>query len=178
MTEIWKTVHLTELYDTYEVSNLGRIRSLKYRNGWGTFDRKEPLVLTPSFVNGYKVITFRYSGKKVLQYVHRLVLFAFFGPPPFENYECAHLDGVRSNSRLENLQWVSPLENASHRRIHGTTHNQNGELNASAKLKNVDVVEMREMKKNGHHTNNIALRFKINPRTARAIIAKESWKHI
>ena len=45
--------------------------------------------------------------------IHQAVLYAWVGPPP-EGYECDHLNGITTDNRLENLEWVTPEEN--HRR--------------------------------------------------------------
>lgn len=45
-------------------------------------------------------------------YVHRLVAFAFPGPPPtFETWQVHHRDGHMANNRLENLEDVTPRQN-------------------------------------------------------------------
>ena len=47
--------------------------------------------------------------------VHRLVAHAFLGPPPSEAaWEVNHVDGNRSNNRIDNLEWVSHSENTRH----------------------------------------------------------------
>ena len=42
--------------------------------------------------------------------IHHAVLYAWVGPPP-EGYECDHLNGITTDNRLENLEWVTPAEN-------------------------------------------------------------------
>ena len=47
--------------------------------------------------------------------VHRLVAYAFHGHPPCEAaLEVNHIDGNRSNNRLDNLEWVTPRQNMRH----------------------------------------------------------------
>jgi hypothetical protein len=45
--------------------------------------------------------------------------------------QCRHLDGNRSNNRLDNLAWGTPLENGADKARHGTAK---GERNGRAKL--------------------------------------------
>lgn len=58
------------------------------------------------------------GGKKVR--VHRVVLFAFAGPPPTPRHHGAHVDGDKTNNRFENLAWKTPEENEADKRAHGT----------------------------------------------------------
>lgn len=51
--------------------------------------------------------------------LHSLICEAFHGPKP-SNMECCHLDGNGLNCIPTNLKWGTKLENASHKKIHGT----------------------------------------------------------
>lgn len=113
----------------YEVSNLGRVRSLRRRgksHGVG-YDRPrpEPLVMrldtTP---DGYRTVHLAGSPRRR---VHRLVLEAFVGPCP-AGHEGSHLNGDRADNRLANLRWLIHVENETHKVLHGTlpTGDRNG----------------------------------------------------
>ena len=63
--------------------------------------------------NGYRKLLLPIQGKMKHQFVHRLVAQAFIPNPqnkPFVN----HIDGVRDNNHLSNLEWVTPAENYNH----------------------------------------------------------------
>lgn len=92
--EIWKTVYCSELH---EVSNLGRVRRK---------DNKK--LITGSLKDGYLVVEI-IKNKKFR--VHRLVKQTF---DPIENHETMivdHINGIRTDNRLENLQWGTEEEN-------------------------------------------------------------------
>ena len=102
MDEVWKPVPNYE--DLYEVSNLGRVRSL-YRY-------KKLLKLSP-ITNGYVTVELWKGKKRKRIGVHRLVAMCFCRNPenkPFVN----HLDETRDNNRADNLEWVSHVENCNY----------------------------------------------------------------
>ena len=109
-------------FDGYEVSNLGRVRSWRPKNGIGGFVAT-PRVLSPETnKHGYKRIGLRILGerKKRGQLIHQLVLEAFVCPKP-AGLVCCHGDGDRTNNAVGNLRWDTPAANAQDSIRHGTT---------------------------------------------------------
>jgi hypothetical protein len=119
----------------YEVSSLGRIRSLP-RTEFTSRGHRRAIrggILKPAHTaEGYLHVSLRHDGKLRLVRLHRLVCEAFHGPGNALHNEVAHLDGNRANARADNLKWVSKAENQAHRLIHGT--HCRGEQHASARL--------------------------------------------
>lgn len=107
MTEQWGSV---DGIPGYQISDHGHIRAMK-------FDR----LLSPSTnASGYKVVSLRIAGAGRKYSVHRLVAEAFI--PRVEGKEHVnHIDGVRTNNHRENLEWVTPKENAERRVNERTT---------------------------------------------------------
>lgn len=101
--EEWKGI---EGYDRkYLVSNLGRVYSLK--------SRKELKPYTSS--KGYFYVSFSKKSKVKKYSVHRLVAINFI--PKHESEEVLivkHKDGVKTNNRVRNLEWVTYSENKVH----------------------------------------------------------------
>lgn len=130
MTETWLPVVGYE--GLYEVSDLGRVRSLdrvvRQRNRWGTeVDRAYPgRVLSPSAdSSGYLQVTFSRDGIQYRPLVHHLVL-AAFGPPRPEGYIADHADGDRRNNRVDNLRWATWSDNGRNRHDVRNKHGQIG----------------------------------------------------
>ena len=108
---------------SYEVSDLGRVRSLdritdRGRNWRGRF-------MTPSVMpTGYLTVTLWRDGKQRTHLVHRLVLTTFVGP---SESEVRHLHGDPSDNRLSELAWGTHSENQFDQVLHGTHGNASKE---------------------------------------------------
>lgn len=128
--EIWKPIVTA---GNYEVSNLGRVRSLK------TDSRH---VLKPRLdTAGYFGITLYVSGEKITRRIHRLVAEAFI-PNPLNKPCVNHINGIKTDNRAENLEWCTQSENHFHARNTGLSHQ--GAQNYNAKLTDIDVQYIRD----------------------------------
>jgi hypothetical protein len=104
MTEVWKAIPGFE--GCYEVSNLGRVRSLKRNTTSGG--------LIKTFINkGYVYAHLSRNGKHYNCKVHRAVASAFIDNP-FNKPEVNHIDENKENNRVDNLEWVTTKENYNH----------------------------------------------------------------
>lgn len=105
--EEWRTVAIAP---DYEVSNLGRVRSLKYGRA---------RVLRPGVhPKGYHNHQLSMDGTRVPATAHALVLAAFVGPRP-GGLVVRHLDGNPANNALSNLAYGTDAENAADCLRHG-----------------------------------------------------------
>ena len=90
----------------YEVSDDGRVRSLRE----GRYHMKEK---TPTNVRGYLKVSLYQKPRHQMISVHRLVAEVFVPNPeckPFVN----HINGIKTDNRKENLEWVTAQENTDH----------------------------------------------------------------
>jgi hypothetical protein len=107
MEEIWKPVVGYE--GLYEVSNLGRIKSIRFG---------EKIMKLRYDKGGYLTAGLTKNNKQTILLVHRIVLKAFVGLPE-NKQECDHINRNRDDNRLENLRWVTRSKNQLNKTAHG-----------------------------------------------------------
>lgn len=162
----------------YEVSNLGRVRSLARIESTriGPRSIKGGFLKSRPNVDGYPHVPLRIGGKLRLVTVHRLVCRAFHGEPTRLHNEVAHLDGNRANARADNLKWASKVENRNHRKLHGTECH--GEQHASSKLTREAVEVIRAIPKRCADLKALAKRYGVSWRTISSIRSGKGWRHL
>ncbi len=120
MQEVWKPI---KSYDGYfEVSNLGRVRSITRK-----IERTDPKKTTekrlftyhgkliPCWVTkrGYLRLAIAKDNVQRKHLIHRLVADAFI-ENPLNKEQVNHINGIKSDNRVENLEWVTNYENFAH----------------------------------------------------------------
>lgn len=108
--EVWKDIEGYE--NLYQVSTYGRIKSLSHINNLGRL-RPECILGIRLSDRGYHSAVLYNNGKPKSFRVHQLVARAFI-PNPNNKPHVNHLDGVKGNNLVENLEWVTISENAKH----------------------------------------------------------------
>lgn len=88
----------------YEVSNMGRVRSLHPHM------RRDPLLHPRARKDGYVHLHLNKGGRMYFRYLHRAVAAAFVSGYK-DGYEVNHKDEDKSNNRADNLEWVSKRDN-------------------------------------------------------------------
>ncbi len=117
MKEVWKNVKGYE--GRYQISNLGRVKSLIAPNGKPVEKILKPGVspqgyLFVSLCKNYKTKSFR---------IHRLVAQAFI-PNLEDKPQVNHKNGIKSDNKVSNLEWSTPKENTKHAFENGLASNK------------------------------------------------------
>lgn len=111
-------------------------------------------------------------------YLHRLVCMAFHGPPPSPAHVVNHLSGQKLVCEPGNLAWVTRTENAAHASKLGLLTGARGTKNASARLTDEAVVEMRRRSHEGASYTQLAHEFGVSVSAAYRAVVGLSWKHV
>ena len=120
--EHWKSIAGYE--GLYEVSDLGRVKSLWYG--------KEKILKPTKDTQGYLLVGLHKEGQKKMSFVHRLVAKAFIQNP--NNLETVnHKDEVKTNNVASNLEWMSQKDN-----INYGTHNKRSSEKRSKQVQMFD----------------------------------------
>lgn len=121
--------------------------------------------------SGHCHVKLRQNGRSLTQLVHRLVLFAFRGPPP-EGHECCHFDGNPANNTLNNLRWGTHRENGKDMIRHGT--NPSGEKYGASKLTWDAVREIRRIGASCSQRK-LAARYGVGKSTIKDVLCGVTW---
>lgn len=106
---IWKDVKGYEEY--YEVSDTGKVRSKdRWVNNNGTMEFRKGRELRSANCRGYRLVALCVDAKPYKAKVHRLVAEAFI-PNPDNKPEVNHINTVKDDNRVENLEWCTKSEN-------------------------------------------------------------------
>ncbi|PEI42608.1 HNH endonuclease [Bacillus pseudomycoides] len=156
--ELWKPISGYE--GIYEVSSLGRVRSLDrvivdYRGIEKSVGGK---ILKPGVTNkGYYIVSLNSVDKRHTLTVHRLVANAFI--PNLDNKpQVNHINGIKTDNRICNLEWLTNEENMKHAINNGLANkggrkkgSQNKRITISSKKSNnvvpMSIEERRELDK-------------------------------
>ena len=113
--ETWKDIAGFE--GLYQISNLGRIRSLDRITVEMTTGIQRHLsgkLLNPTDNgDGYRIVSLKKGGKRFSRYIHRLVAEAFVDKPEGCNV-VNHIDYNKGNNIFSNLEWCTQKANVQH----------------------------------------------------------------
>ncbi len=166
--EIWKDV--PGYSGLYQASSAGRVRSMARATTSGK-------VLTPVLNrNGYLRVSISISRRSKYDYVHRLIALTFIGNRP-DKYDVNHKNGIKTDNRAENLEYMTRAENMKHAREHGL-HDNRGEKQWNAKLTPEIVMQLRIADSECGILDEVLRVSEINRRTILDVVERKTWRHL
>ena len=136
--EIWKDIPGFE--NKYQVSNIGHIRSLNYKR-----TGKCKIMKTPIDNTEYLQITLCKNNKKYKYKVHQLVALVFI-PNPNNYPQVNHKNEIKTDNRVENLEWCTPKYNNNY-----GTHNARVSATKKSKFTNGEYEYIKLLGRENNH---------------------------
>lgn len=149
----------------YLVDEEGSVYSTRCKNGLKK--------LKPQLQSGYLVVDLGLNGEIKRHLVHRIVASAFY-ENTFNKPQVNHINGIKTDNRVVNLEWSTRSENQKHSIKFGLRSTK-GIKNSQSKLTEKDVLNIRKEK---GLQKDIALKYGVSNITISDIKRGKTWNHL
>ena len=173
--EVWRAAKGFEY--VYIVSSYGNFKKIaRYSNKLQTYIKlNEPKPVNTVLNKGYCRLPFSLNGKFKLLSAHRIVAETFLINAENKK-QVNHKNGIKTDNRIDNLEWVSPKENIHHAWETGLINEFSKEKGANTKLTYNIANEIRFKFSNGElRPFELAKKYNVSKHTISCILNNKSW---
>lgn len=181
----WKVVDwIADYKGVLEVSNDGRVRRRGYQFTQMHWKWKVPMTVHKPDIEfipqlsrtGYPELSLRILGKRKRFFVHRLVARAFVAG--YREDLCVnHINGIKTDNRAENLEWVTLARNSEHQWETGLV-DLRGDAHPTRKLSSGKVRIIRDLLALGATANSLAVLLEVSPSLIDLIRDGKRWSDL
>lgn len=164
----------------YAITKRGRVWS--YRRKINNKDGRTRIIggryLKPCLnQTGYYAISLSDGIKKSSYLLHRLIALTYIPKVDGKDF-INHIDGVKTNNKISNLEWCTRSENVLHAEAHGLMRHPKGEDSGTSKVTEEQVREIRRRFSEGEFCYKIAEDFPLGKSAVNYIANGTTWKHL
>tara|TARA_R100001244_G_scaffold88666_1_gene67522 strand:+ start:178 stop:711 length:534 start_codon:yes stop_codon:yes gene_type:complete len=160
----------------YRVNEKGDVKSVTHyldgRNGSGK--QVGRTLKQQKSRKGYMRVSLSLNGKRFTTSAHRLVALCFI-PNPKNKPQVNHINGIKNDNRIENLEWCTNSENQIHAIKNKLTNQVCAEKHPMSKLTNMQVLKARKLYKLGSENKELAMIYGVSAPAMSKILRKETY---
>jgi len=177
--EIWKDVLGWE--GLYQVSSLGRFKTLEREKTIGRAGKKlmPPKIMKQNDRRGYLSILFWKDYYEYQKLPSHVVVASHFISNDDNKRTVNHKNGIKTDNRVENLEWATDSEQQLHATSIGLRDNTLGEKSNFSRFKNSDILTIRNLYDSGNKTRKeLSIIYGCSVTGIGYIVNRQTWKHI
>jgi hypothetical protein len=175
--EVWLDIKGYEGH--YQVSSLGRVKSLErvIECRKDVFlNKKEKFLSDWNCGKGYRKVKLSKDSIEKSFRVHRLVAENFLSNPE-SKLEVNHINGIKNDNRVENLEWSTSSENTIHALNNKLKISQKGSEHGMSKLTEIDVIEIRKIGRN-KTLKEVSKIYSVSESLISNVLLNKIWNHV
>lgn len=162
MDEIWKEI--PDSCGVYYISNTGKLKSVDHlvvMNNGRTRIQFGRIIKTSVSKKGYIQCSIKINGNRFHTSIHRLIAICFI-PNIHNKQQVNHINGVKSDNRIENLEWCSNRENIIHAYANDLIGFKRGEKHHNSKITDIQESEIFTKRENGYMYKDLSLEYNLS----------------